>query len=124
MNAGSGESSSLIPEGLNPESMITDNSGEVSGSELGEWSGDFGNNVIIINIESIKSDGSVSGYNIVKNNKRNLTGTKSGNNFTLKEPGDQYWDGVFKFIVENDVATGTWISNNGKINREFYLTRQ
>lgn len=125
VNSVPGESSYSLPDGLKPESMFEETSEEVSGSELGEWSGDFGNNVIMISIESIKSDGSVSGYNIIKNNRRNLIGTKSGNNFTLKEPGDQYWDGVFKFIIdENDVANGTWKSNNGKINREFNLAKQ
>lgn len=90
---------------------------------IGEWKGSFGNDELIINIESITEDGSVTGYNIVKNNKRPLTGVRNGDRFELKEPGDAKWDGVFSFTTSGNNATGIWKSNNGKLSKEFSLTK-
>lgn len=90
---------------------------------IGEWKGAFGNDQLLINIESINDDGSVIGYNIVKNNRRNLTGFTRDNEFELNEPGDQKWDGVFKFSIAEGILKGTWVSNNGKSRREFSLSK-
>jgi tellurite resistance protein len=97
----------------------TSNSSDV----IGEWKGAFGNDQLLINIESINEDGSVTGFNIVKNNKRALTGFKNGDVFELNEPGDDKWDGVFKFTITDNKATGTWAANNGKSTKQFSLTK-
>jgi hypothetical protein len=91
---------------------------------IGEWEGEFGTNKILLVIESINEDGSVAGYNIVANNKRALSGYKNGADFELKEPGDDEWDGVFKFTLIDNTAIGTWTSNNGEISREFKLIKK
>jgi hypothetical protein len=105
-----------------PTSMIDDNS-----SLLGVWEGSFGNDQISISIETVNADGSVTGTNEVKGNKRGLTGTmtKNGTNsdFVLNEPGDDEWDGVFKFTIIDNTATGTWTANNGKSTKQFSLTK-
>lgn len=102
-----------------------ENSPELSNTfdALGQWKGAFGNDELLINIESINADGSVTGFNIVKNNRRALSGFKNGNEFELKEPGDDKWDGVFKFSVSDKEASGTWTANNGKLTKSFTLTR-
>jgi hypothetical protein len=124
LNTGAVDFSPIIPDSFKADEINSEGIEDSPNDEIGEWSGDFGNNILLINIESIYGDGSVSGYNIVKNNRRPLTGFKTDNDFVLKEPGDQYWDGVFKFRIEGVIATGTWMSNNGKINREFTLFKQ
>ena len=96
---------------------------DINNSLIGEWKGAFGNDQLLINIESINDDGSVTGFNIVKNNKRALTGVKNGDEFELKEPGDDKWDGVFKFTITENTATGTWTANNGKSTKQFSLTK-
>jgi len=92
---------------------------------IGEWKGSFGNDKISIVIEKIdSSNGMVVGYNIVKNNKRTLYGTLKGENeFELNEPGDDKWDGKFKFSISNGTATGAWASNNGKSTKNFSLVK-
>lgn len=90
---------------------------------IGEWKGTFGNDQIALNIENINTDGSVTGYDKVKNNRRELSGYMKDKIFVLNEPGDDKWDGVFKFSIIDDVLTGTWSSNNGKLTKEYTLTK-
>jgi hypothetical protein len=105
-----------------PESESSDNS-----NLIGEWKGVFGNDQLALTIETVNADGSVSGFNIVKSNRRPLTGsvTKNGDdyNFELKEPGDDKWDGVFKFSISGNTASGNWTANNGKSTKQFSLTK-
>lgn len=96
---------------------------DINNALIGEWKGAFGNDQLLINIESINEDGSVTGFNVVKNNQRALTGFKNGDSFELKEPGDDKWDGVFKFTIAGNTATGTWSANNGKSTKQFSLTK-
>ncbi len=105
---------------------IQENTPVISNSNdlIGEWKGAFGNDQLLINIESINDDGSVTGFNVVKNNRRALTGLKNDNEFELREPGDDKWDGVFKFTISNNEATGTWTANNGKSTKSFTLTKK
>ena len=118
----------------------------------GKWIGEMNNKQIEFFLEKIDNLGNVSGYNIVGNNKRPISGTIKPANWdqpcsiahllTLKEPGNQTWDGVFtiKFIayqdeVETDEgldcggefigteAEGSWKANNGKANKKLTLTK-
>ena len=93
----------------------------------GEWHGAFGKDEIALTISAVNSDGSVTGYDVVKGNQRALIGTviKNGDAyiFELKEPGDEQWDGVFKFSISGTTATGNWASNNGKSTKQFTLTK-
>jgi endogenous inhibitor of DNA gyrase (YacG/DUF329 family) len=95
-------------------------------SSIGEWKGAFGNDQLVLTIETVNEEGYVTGFDIVKGNRRPLTGTatKSGNSyyFELKEPGNDKWDGVFKFSISGNTANGNWIANNGKSTKQFSLT--
>lgn len=89
---------------------------------IGEWTGTFGENQINLVIESI-DDGLVQGYNSIQGKNRILKGLVDENNyFELREPGDEEWDGVFKFKIENNQAVGKWNANNGKLTIDFTLT--
>ncbi|MBK7957715.1 MAG: hypothetical protein IPK03_06100 [Bacteroidetes bacterium] len=94
---------------------------------IGEWTGALGTDQLALTIETINADGSVTGFNIVKGNRRPLEGTVSKNgddySFELKEPGDDKWDGVFKFSITGSTAKGSWTSNNGKSTKQFSLIK-
>lgn len=107
------------------EQPISTTSENTSDNFIGNWSGDFGKDKLIINIESIDEAGNVKGYDEVKGNKRTLTGTKTENTFTLNEPGDDKWDGVFTFEFNQTTKTlsGVWKSNNGKSTKNFTLNK-
>lgn len=99
----------------------------------GEYVGNFGKDELTINIEDLDLDGgNVTGYDLVKENKRVLKGsaTKTNNpeeiKLKLSEPGDDKWDGVFDFVlnIENNVINGSWKSNNGKSTKEFTLNKK
>ena len=103
------------------EAVVTENG---YSNYIGEWKGAFGNTTILINIEAINEDNSVTGFNVVKNNRRDLTGYKNDSDeFVLSEPGDDEWDGVFNFRIEGNKAIGSWTANNGKSNKQFTLTK-
>ncbi len=95
----------------------------------GQWQGDFGKDKLTINIESVNGT-DVTGWDEVKGNRRNLTGTVESQNgsysFKLKEPGDDKWDGVFeiKYVDGETTITGTWTANNGKSIKNFTLTKE
>jgi hypothetical protein len=105
-----------------PESESSDNS-----NLIGEWKGVFGNDQLALTIETVNADGSATGFNIVKGNRRPLTGIVTKNvdsyDFELKEPGDDKWDGVFKFSISGSTAKGSWTANNGKSTKQFSLTK-
>jgi hypothetical protein len=88
---------------------------------IGNWTGEFGNNSIVLVIED-NSNGIATGYNIVKDNRRAISGTCSaeGDKFVLilNEPGDHKWDGVFTFEISNDDqhAVGSWNMNGDDHN--------
>jgi hypothetical protein len=89
-----------------------------------QWTGNFGKDQLLINIESIDDQGNVTGYDEVKNNKRILTGSFSNNQFILKEPGDDKWDGVFTITYSEESLKGIWKANNGKLSKEFELRKE
>ncbi|WP_448701044.1 YARHG domain-containing protein [Mucilaginibacter sp. AW1-3] len=88
----------------------------VNGVEREAW--DYQNK---INISIDKIDGSnVTGHSIVAGNTRPFTGTvtkdRSMYTFVLKQSGDDKYDGVFTFYIDDDLKlTGTWTATN-KIN--------
>lgn len=94
----------------------------------GKWMGAFGNSQLTIVIEEVKGF-QISGYNLVKGNKRDIHGfyEKNGDrvSVTLNEPGDDKWDGVFyvEFNIDEVLLNGEWKSNNGKIHRSFALKK-
>ena len=92
---------------------------------IGLWTGDFGKDKLQIIIESIDANGVVKGYDEVKGNKRTLTGSRNENTFTLNEPGDDKWDGIFTFKYDPNAKTiaGEWKANNGKASKNFTLTK-
>lgn len=118
---------------------------------LGTWKGEMSGKELTIVIEKINGN-ELIGYNQLGTNKRPLKGTFAVGDWaqscskafdaTLNEPGDDKWDGVFKVKLvgyrETDDETndclggkykgtegqGQWKSNNGKMTKEFYLSKQ
>jgi hypothetical protein len=74
-------------------------------------------NKINISIDVIKGD-TVNGHSVVAGNNRPFTGIveKDGSifRFSVQEPGDDKYDGKFKFSVSqsDSVLIGTWKANN------------
>ncbi len=127
-NSDISETKKVEDETFNAEnnSILDQNTSSTSQSNpIGVWKGNFGNDEILINLDKINDDGSIEGYNEVKNNKRSLTGFKlSESEYELKEPGDNKWDGVFIVSVNGNEMKGTWKANNGKSTKEFILNKQ
>jgi len=91
---------------------------------VGEWEGNFGENQILLVIDEIKGN-QVNGYNVIQGKKRILSGTIDENKyFVLTEPGDDEWDGVFRFKIVNQQAKGKWNANNGKLSIDFVLDKR
>ena len=87
-------------------------------------------NKITIDIKGIYKE-EVIGESIVAGNIRPMNGTytKQDNviNFDLNEPGDDKYDGVFKFKIENDTLSGIWYANDKKsvvTERQFKLVKR
>lgn len=93
---------------------------------FGSWVGDFiaeeysdGNgdgshsNKINLVVKRIEGD-SVFGQSIVAGNSRDIKGVVRKKDslfvFTVSEPGDQKYDGVFEFSIANDTLKGNWTS--------------
>lgn len=93
---------------------------------FGSWVGDFiaeeytdGNgdgshsNKINLVVKRIEGD-SVFGQSIVAGNSRDFKGVVRKKEslfvFTVNEPGDQKYDGVFEFSIANDTLKGNWTS--------------
>lgn len=118
---------------------------------LGKWNGTLRDKKLAVVIESIDGN-TVTGYNIVGNNKRPLNGRiypsdlegdgeclYNGDIYklVLSEPGDNKWDGVFKIYLgfctyENDNGEvegtgyngyGDWKSNSGSKSGEVNLSK-
>lgn len=109
----------------------------------GNWVGDFnsveGNNgedeytfhKINLVIDNI-SDNKVSGHSVVAGNLRPFEGiinikNENHSEFEVKEPGDDKYDGEFKFDIQNDTLSGIWSSFNKKIritDRSYKLTKK
>jgi hypothetical protein len=88
-------------------------------------------NKINVSIDEINGD-NVSGHSVVAGNLRPFTGTmeKDGDTywFTVKEPGDDEYDGKFEFHIKtgDTVLSGTWRANK-KVTipaRKYRLTKQ
>lgn len=93
---------------------------------LGSYVGPFGDNKITLMITRAAGN-SVTGRSVVGGNDRPFDGTYTVNNgvysIVAKEPGDNKYDGVFKFSVSaNDPSkvTGTWKSNDIKRAEKSY----
>jgi hypothetical protein len=80
---------------------------------VGEYMGAFGRNTLILNINYVNGN-NVSGYNIVKGNRRNIKGVLEDKGdkffFRLEEPGSNEYDGTFEFTIDTSSlkADGKW----------------
>ncbi len=119
---------------------------------LGTWVGEMSGKKLTIVITEINGK-EIKGYNKLGANKRELKGTYTDGEYdvtcskafdaNLNEPGDDKWDGVFsvKFIgsyttegsndgvdcigdLKGQEAIGEWKANNGKMKKEFNLTKK
>ena len=99
---------------------------------LGSYVGEFGVNKI--NITLVKAEEwSAEGFSVCAGNFRKLSGTfdlmeDDKYTFTLKEPGDDKYDGVFEFVL--DAATkkieGTWdpYKKEGNSSKNYSLSKR
>lgn len=95
----------------------------------GIYMGDFGGSDIRVVLNYISENHAV-GYNLHKGLQRNLNGKTTVNantvDFELTEPGDNPYDGVFKFSIDKKTfeAKGSWKPNNPKLaSRTFTLKK-
>ena len=88
-------------------------------------------NKINISIDSVAKD-QVKGHSVVAGNNRPFQGTivkqKEQYLVHVKEPGDNQYDGVFKFTLDpaRKTATGNWVANDKKLavsERRFQLKK-
>jgi len=97
----------------------------------GTYTGNFDQGYITIVLNYI-SGKNVSGYNLHKGIRRNINGSlqQQGESFTftLKEPGDNPFDGTFEFTIDTTKFSmnGRWIPNDSSKTRSktFALVRQ
>lgn len=89
-------------------------------------------NKINLSVDSIQGD-VVKGHSVVAGNSRPFVGkaVKKGNQLeiTAKEPGDDQYDGVFKFTLNPAARTvsGRWMANDKKLavsTRKFTLSKR
>lgn len=90
-------------------------------------------NKINLSIDSIKND-QVKGHSVVAGNSRPFEGkvtSKQGSQLqiTAKEPGDDPYDGVFRFTLDpaRHTVSGRWVANDGKLavpERKFSLEKK
>jgi hypothetical protein len=93
----------------------------LNGSLVGDWSGKFGSDNLLIHLEEIDLSFAITGYDQVGENPRNLNGRVEYNgnsNYTiiLEEPGDDENDGHFKikYIEGRAVLNGVWTANGNR----------
>ena len=85
----------------------------------GVYQGDFGGSDIHISLRHVNGRHAM-GYSLHKGLKRNFSGNMkpggTGFAFTLREPGNNQYDGVFDFVVDtvSFVAKGNWSPNDKK----------
>ena len=88
-------------------------------------------NKINLSVDSVQ-DGRIKGHSVVAGNLRPFSGTlteKDGRfEVQAKEPGDDQYDGVFRFTLDPaaKMASGIWIANNKKLavtQRKYALKR-
>lgn len=90
-----------------------------------QWVGDFGEHSIVIQIKQVEpaenGQYKVSGFNTVLNNKRPIEGTMKQDGdkvkFTLNEPGDNKFDGIFSgtiFPSDGLAMRGSWTAYKGQ----------
>ncbi len=84
---------------------------------IGSYVGDFGTNKITLLITKAIND-TIEGRSVVGGNDRPFTGLikfmDGKYNINAKEPGDDKYDGVFNFIIDDkqpDMVTGNWKPN-------------
>lgn len=88
----------------------------------------FRNNKINISLDAIRGD-SVFGHSVVAGNDRPFVGTRVLKDgifwYSVREPGDDQYDGAFQFAVEGATITGTWEAYNEiEIKRRKYTLKR
>ncbi|NOQ72347.1 MAG: YARHG domain-containing protein [Crocinitomix sp.] len=89
---------------------------------LGCYVGGFGKNKINLTIYETKN-GNAEGYSVCAGNFRKVTGTfdlmeEDHYTFSLKEPGDDQYDGIFEFNLDasDEMVKGSWTPYKEKGN--------
>jgi hypothetical protein len=103
-----------------------------AGEATGSYVGDFGKNMINITIFEM-ANGKAAGYSVCAGNFRQITGTydlaDDGHyDFIMEEPGDDKYDGTFKFTVrmDNEISiSGNWTPfNDAQKSKEYTLNQR
>lgn len=88
-------------------------------------------NKVTVGINEMQSNGDAMGFSVVSGNNRPFKGTykKEGENyvFSVKEPGDDKYDGQFEFTIlpATKKLTGRWNPNDKKLKaKTFNLERR
>lgn len=96
---------------------------------IGEYMGAFGKNTLILDINYVNGN-NVSGFNIVKGNRRNIKGTleDKGNTFVFKmeEPGNDKYDGIFDFTIDTTSlnVSGEWTPNDTSLSKKTFTLKR
>jgi hypothetical protein len=107
-------------------------SGAASNSDdqvlIGKWNGTLGGRKFELSITNKTAD-EVSGFNIVDKNNRPIKGKykDEGDDYslTLKEPGDDKYDGVFNFKINKKTKqiSGDWKMYKGNAQYQYKLEK-
>ena len=97
----------------------------------GTYSGSFGDGYMTLVLNYVNGK-NASGFNIHKGNRRNINGelqpAAAGYQFTMKEPGDNPYDGIFTFTIDtvNFTISGQWdpFDSSKTKARSFTLQKQ
>jgi hypothetical protein len=113
-----------------PKNTTSHTSNAPQTSIIGSWSGMLGNNKITLFIERM-DNGEISGYSVCAGNDRPFKGTytetETGMNATLKEPGDNKYDGTFDMAISKSPLQieGKWTPiDPEKQPRQYSLSRK
>ena len=97
----------------------------------GIYDGNFGGSNITIVLKHV-SGKHATGYNLHKGLRRNISGkmsfSDSGFQFSLNEPGNHKYDGIFQFVIDtvNYTLSGTWnpLNNDSLHQKTFVLSKK
>ena len=97
---------------------------ELNVNMIGDWTGDFNGNNILLKINSQEGKELV-GFSELKNNHVSFTGEVSQEDgstiLILNEPKNKNYNGSFNIRLSNDHLIGNWTSYNGRLKRDFNL---
>ena len=121
------------PEKSKEQYKIEENIYEINASEnpvYGFWVGSFGKNKINIALARIEND-SIFGHSVCAGNFRAIKGTLKESHpgvydIEMKEPGDDQYDGEFKFTIDlsKKELKGSWKPYKNTVSAKEYILKK